>query len=164
MSVRSVDRLDSDEETYRRHSTELMRFATALVGPSDAADVVSDAVVAVLSSRSWPQVEDRRAYLYKAVLNAARANGRRRGRAAEREDQAARLAPAHEPPASSVAEFLDALARLSERQRAVVFLAYWEELTPERTAAVLGISEGAVRRHLARGRMKLGEALDEGRD
>jgi RNA polymerase sigma factor (sigma-70 family) len=50
--------------------------------------------------------------------------------------------------------------RLSLRQRAVVFLTYWEDLGPASVAELLGISEGAVRRHLARARARLKEVLD----
>ena len=40
-----------DVETYRRHAGELIRYATVLVGPDDAADVVSDAVLAAFATR-----------------------------------------------------------------------------------------------------------------
>ena len=63
---------DEDEDVYRKHAEELTRFATFLVGPDDAPDVVSDAVLSAFSSRSWPAVDDRRAYLLRSVLNAAR--------------------------------------------------------------------------------------------
>jgi len=58
------------EDAYRKWSGDLGRYATVLVGPADAADVVADAVLGVLRSTGWDQVVDQRAYLYKAVLNA----------------------------------------------------------------------------------------------
>jgi RNA polymerase sigma factor (sigma-70 family) len=48
---------------------------------------------------------------------------------------------------------------LSERQRAVVYLTYWDDLDPPRIAELLGISDGAVRRHLARARHHLRKTL-----
>jgi dipeptidyl aminopeptidase/acylaminoacyl peptidase len=36
----------SDEEVYRKYSGDRVRFATGLVGPADAADVVADAIAA----------------------------------------------------------------------------------------------------------------------
>ena len=39
-----------DVETYRRHAAELIRYATVLVGPDDAADVVADAVLAAFAT------------------------------------------------------------------------------------------------------------------
>jgi RNA polymerase sigma factor (sigma-70 family) len=58
-------------------------------------------------------------------------------------------------------EVLEAMAKLSMRQRAVVFLTYWSDLQPGRIGEMLEIGEGSVRRHLARGRAKLRELLDE---
>ncbi len=48
---------------------------------------------------------------------------------------------------------------LSVRQRAVIVLTYWEDLTPSSIAALMDINEGSVKRHLARGRSRLKEAL-----
>ena len=53
-----------------------------------------------------------------------------------------------------------AVDRLSVQQRAVILLTYWMDLDPKSTAERLGISEGAVRRHLARARARLREVLD----
>jgi DNA-directed RNA polymerase specialized sigma24 family protein len=57
-------------------------------------------------------------------------------------------------------EVRQAVARLSMRQRAVVVLTYWADLAPPAVAERLGISEGSVRRHLARARARLREVLD----
>jgi RNA polymerase sigma factor (sigma-70 family) len=147
----------SDAEIYRKYAEELTRFATGLVGPSDAADVVSEAVLRCLGSRQWPGVTERRAYLYRSVFHEAarlhRSRQRRRGREA-------RVAPAEatDPPEVRP-EVLAAVERLSLRQRAVVVLTYWDDLTPAAVAEVLHISEGAVRRHLARARHRLREVL-----
>jgi RNA polymerase sigma-70 factor (ECF subfamily) len=54
----------------------------------------------------------------------------------------------------------DAVVALSVRQRAVIVLTYWADLDPRTVAERLGISEGSVRRHLARARAHLREALD----
>lgn len=40
-----------------------------------------------------------------------------------------------------------ALARLSPRQRAVIVLRYYEDLTDAQVAAELGLSAGTVKRH-----------------
>ena len=46
---------------------------TGLVGRDDAEDVVSAAMVNVFRGRTWSAVENRRAYLYRAVFNEAQA-------------------------------------------------------------------------------------------
>jgi RNA polymerase sigma-70 factor (ECF subfamily) len=58
-------------------------------------------------------------------------------------------------------DVLRAVARLSMRQRAVVFLTYWSDLEPATVAGLLGIGEGSVRKHLARARARLRELLDD---
>ncbi|MEZ5410241.1 MAG: sigma-70 family RNA polymerase sigma factor [Acidimicrobiales bacterium] len=51
------------------------------------------------------------------------------------------------------------VAALSPQQRAVIFLTYWEDLDVRAVADLLDVSEGTVRRHLARARSKLREVL-----
>jgi RNA polymerase sigma-70 factor (ECF subfamily) len=54
-----------------------------------------------------------------------------------------------------------AVGRLSVRQRAAVFLTYWEGLRQDEVAARLDISVGSVKRHLTRARAKLKEQIHE---
>jgi RNA polymerase sigma-70 factor (ECF subfamily) len=145
------------EELYAKHAEALTRFATGLVGPSDAADVVSDAVLRCLTSDRWLEVRDPRPYLYRAVLNQARQSHRGALRRVAREAQAGRARTVEPPDVRP--EVLDAVARLSLRQRAVVVLTYWEDLDPAQVAVRLRIGEGSVRRHLARARARLREEL-----
>lgn len=143
----------TDEEIYRKYVDDLLRFAMGLVGRSDAPDVVSAAVLGAMSARSWPSVSNHRAYLYRAVLNQARNEHRDRQRRWDKElrsDSDGRsYMPEYRP------EVLAAVKRLSVRQRAVVVLNYWEDLPADDIADRLGVSEGSVRRHLARARSKL---------
>jgi RNA polymerase sigma factor (sigma-70 family) len=147
------------EEVYRKYADELTRFATGLVGPSDAADVVSAAMLRCFASPTWPSVHDQRAYLFRAVLNQARQVHRASLRRAVREANAAR-AESFQPPEPRP-EVLAAVAHLSLRQRAVVILTYWADLDPATIGLRLGISEGAVRRHLARARAHLRKDLHD---
>jgi len=150
---------EHDAEFLEKHADELTRFATAVVGPSDAPDVVSGAFLHCVVSRRWPTVSDRRAYLYRAVLNEALATRRSLTRRRQR-DRHAIVAERVSGDAPNY-EVLDAVARLSVRQRAVVVLTYWQDLEPHSVASLLGVSEGAVRRHLARARAHLKEYLDD---
>jgi RNA polymerase sigma factor (sigma-70 family) len=61
---------------------------------------------------------------------------------------------------------LAALHELPPRQRAVIVLRYWEDLTDAQIAATLGCSPGTVRSQLSRALAKLREspALGEGDD
>jgi RNA polymerase sigma factor (sigma-70 family) len=150
---------EKDEEIYRSYSPALVRYANSLVGPSDAADVVSSAVLKAFTSKDWPSVANPRAYLYKAVLNEVRsqyrANVRRKAREARAADSEAVLDPEVRP------EVTEALNRLSPMQRAVSYLFYMEDLDESSVAETIGISRGSVRRHLGRAREKLRQILDE---
>jgi len=149
----------SDAETYRLHAHDLTRFATVLVGATDAQDVVANAFVRCLSSSGWRNVRNRRAYLYTAVANEAKNLKRSAARRRAREE-----AIPIDPPVDSPSPRPDVVAAingLSVRQRAVVYLAYWEDMTDHQIADNLGIGAGSVRRHLARARSRLREVLDE---
>jgi RNA polymerase sigma factor (sigma-70 family) len=143
----------SDDEIYRKYSDDLVRFATGLVGPADAADVVSDAVARVLASPKWPEAANQRAYLFASVLNEARMHHRSTMRRRAREARVAHREGVAAPEVRP--EVLEAVARLSARQRAVVVLTYWHDLHERETAELLGISVGSVRRHLARAHERL---------
>jgi RNA polymerase sigma factor (sigma-70 family) len=151
---------NSDDEVYRKYADELIGFATFLVGPSEAPDVMSEAVVKVLTSRGWIGVTNQRAYLFRAVLNEARMAHRGQRRRRGYEQRGAARDEVHEPTAPRP-EVVAAIRRLSPRQRAVIFLTYWDDLDPRGAAALLGISEGAVRRHLARARKALRRTLHD---
>src|SRR5512140_3782717 len=62
-------------EAYGKYADDLVRFATGLVGPADASDVVS-AVMVRLLARSGADVNDSRAFLYRSVFNEARMHHR----------------------------------------------------------------------------------------
>lgn len=142
-----------NEQVYRSYAEELTRYATGLVGPADAGDVVTDACLRAFDARSWPEVSNRRAYLYRAVLSVANDHHRstlsrrlREIRSAERD--------AIEPVEVDV-DVLAAVERLSVRQRAAVVLTYWADLPVEAVAERMGTSPGSVKRHLARARKRL---------
>jgi RNA polymerase sigma-70 factor (ECF subfamily) len=149
----------SDAEIYAAHAVDLVRFATVLVGPVDAQDVVSSAVLRSLGSPGWRQVQNHRGYLHQAVANEARNLFRSDGRRRNGEVGLSGL------PMVSLPEFRpdvqQAVEKLSVRQRAVVYLTYWEDMTNQMTADYLGISAGSVRRHLARAKTHLRRELHD---
>ena len=146
------------EEAFRKYTEELTRFASGLAGPSDAHDVVADGCLKAFASAKWPSLENPRAYLYRAVLNRARMISRSAIRRRARELRTA-VAPI-ELSVSVDPDVLEAVSRLSVRQRSLVFLTYWEDLQQRDIATRLDISEGSVRRHLARAHSRLEETLD----
>jgi RNA polymerase sigma factor (sigma-70 family) len=153
------DDRESDAQIYRSYAPELVRFANSLVGPADAQDVVSAAVLNCFSSKTWAQVENHRAYLYRAVLNEVRSQHRSTMRRQARELRAAPPDTTEMPEIRP--DVLEALGQLSPRQRAVAYLTYIEDLDERIVGERLGISPGSVRQHLGRARRKLRSVLDE---
>lgn len=148
---------EADAEVYRKHADDLIRFATGLVGPSDASDIVSEAFLSCFNSDGWMTVTEKRSYLYRSVFNKAAEFHRSARRRRSRETLAARPELFEGPELRP--EVLAAVFTLSIQQRAVIVLTYWEDLTPSSIATLMDISEGSVKRHLARGRSRLKEAL-----
>jgi RNA polymerase sigma-70 factor (ECF subfamily) len=148
------------ESVYRRHAEELTRFATGLVGPWEAADVVSEAMIRCLRTPGWSDVVDQKGYLYRAVFNQAHQLSRTRIRRAAREliFYRSRATPTE---FELRPEVWKAVRQLSVRQRAVIALTYWDDLTPAQIADRLGLTEGSVRRHLARARVHLRRVLTD---
>lgn len=147
----------TDEEIYRKYANELIRFAQGLVGRVDSADIVSAAVVQSIGSPNWDGVVNHRAYLYRAVLNQARKTHRDRQRRWTKELRGGRPGRVDIPELRP--EVLKSVKALSPRQRAVIVLTYWDDLPVDETAEMLGMSEGSVKKHLARARARLREVL-----
>ncbi|MBU1493305.1 MAG: RNA polymerase sigma factor [Actinomycetota bacterium] len=149
----------SEAELFLAHRTDLVRFATALVGPSDAADVVSEAMVSLLRSGQLAQAERPAGLMYRAI--SARANSMHRSwfRRRLREQRFADRLAIHDPDLRP--DVVAAVVRLSPQQRACVYLTYWEDLAPGDVAERLGIGEGTVKRYLARARSRLREVLND---
>lgn len=154
-------------DLYRTHHRDLVRLATLLLDDQGAAEeVVQDAFVAV--SRRSHLVDDldaRAAYLRSAVLNNARSLLRKR--AVRRRHLARAARPADAPAADQAVlldddcrRVLDALRRLSVRQREVLVLRYWAELSEAEIADSLGISPGSVKTHAHRGLAALADLLE----
>jgi len=146
-------------EVYEKYADQLVRFATGIVGPSDSRDVVSAAMVSALWSDGWDAVNHEQAYLYKTVLNEARRHLRSSKRRYVAEIKASGGSQSDRIPEVRP-EVLEAVGRLSVSQRAVVFLAYWEDMRPAEISRFLGLSEGTVHRQLVRAETRLRRVLD----
>ncbi len=147
----------TSSDAYEAFAPELLGFATSMVGRVHAPDVLSAAMVRVLASPKWPFVDNQRAYLYRAVFNEACRWRRRMTLRIDRESRAAKSERFELPDLDP--DVRTAVTSLSARQRGVIVLTYWDDLTPSQVAEHLGIGEGSVRRHLARARAHLRKTL-----
>jgi RNA polymerase sigma-70 factor (sigma-E family) len=129
----------------------LIRLATLLLSDRSAAeDVVQEVCEAVWRRR--PELASRQHlvnYLRTAVVNRARSAGRKR-RTVDQHRRQMRIEDA--PPAdveilaaASHVQLLDALAQLSVRQRTVLVLRYWSQLSEAEIADTLGVRPGTVK-------------------
>lgn len=68
--------------------------------------------------------------------------------------------PGHEEAVTSTWDLTQALSRLSPKQRAVIVLRYFHDMSEAQIADALGCSTGAVKSHASRGIKALGLTLD----
>ncbi len=143
-------------ELYEEHASALIGYAVILVGHSDAEDLVADAMVRVFRTVDLGTVTSPKAYLMRSVYNQAVDRSRKLELGRVREPVAAGRPVIEE---AATLDELGVFAHLSVRERAVVFLAYWEDKKPAEIAHMLDLGEGTVRRYLARARKKLRKEL-----
>jgi RNA polymerase sigma-70 factor (sigma-E family) len=147
------------------HHRPLVGLATLLVDDRETAeDVVQEAFISLYSN--WSRIRDPNAatgYLRAATLNLSRSRLRRR--------RVERMFRLEEPlPISSAdARTLDrdtrdsvwnAVAALPRRQREVVVLRYYQEMSESEIASALGISAGSVKQHASRALAALSRQLE----
>lgn len=144
-----------DEAIYRQHKHDLIRYATVLVGPSDAEDVLSTVIARVYrSKRTLSDLDSPRPYLMKAVLHES-LDRKKRKQTLPLVDQAVGAV-------KSQPEVLAAVMELPVQQRAAVFLTYWVGMSSEEAAQHLGCRPATARRYLHLARKKLEAVLSDG--
>ena len=159
------------DELFHTHYDVMVRLAVLLVGDrSSAEEVVQDAFVQMhMRQRRLGDPDSMGAYLRQSVLNGARSHLRWRGvrqRKAVPADPTVLTTPERSALDSDRRrEILAALDELPHRQREVIVMRYWLELSEDEIANALGISHGAVKTHGHRARQalaaRLGDRFDE---
>ncbi|MEV0908698.1 SigE family RNA polymerase sigma factor [Streptomyces hokutonensis] len=148
----------------RARQPVLLRTARSLTAnPSDAEDLLQTALTKTYVA--WERIEDHRAldgYVRRALLNTRTSQWRKR----KVDEFACEELPEPEPgcgaedPAEQQAlhdAMWRAIAKLPDRQRAMVVLRYYEDLSEVQTAEVLGVSVGTVKSAVSRALGKLRE-------
>ena len=141
---------------YRQHSDRAARLAYLLTGDAALAeDLMQDAFVKLagrLAHLRDPAAFD--AYLRRTVVNLANSHFRRRKVERNYLERMGRR-PEGEPTGGAGPEERDelwnALQRVAPRQRAAIVLRFYEDLSEERTAEVLGCPRGTVKSLVSRG-------------
>ena len=153
-------------QLYSIHYRPLVRLATLLVRDvATAEEVVQDAFVAMRGG--WQRLGDAEkalAYLRQAVVNRSRSVLRHRTVAGSDLQEVLPDTPGAEGGALGLLEQAAARAALRglpERQREAIVLRYYAGLSEGEIAAAMGISQGAVKSHTARGLSALRSALQQ---
>jgi RNA polymerase sigma-70 factor (sigma-E family) len=156
------------DRLYREHYRSLVRLASILIDDVTVCEeIVQDAfVAAVRRGGGWADPERAPAYLRSSVLNGARSYLRRQQVRSRwlRSVRPPEDGPGADRPALVAAEhqaMLEALRALPVRQREVLALRYYLELSEAEIAATLGISPGSVKTHAHRGLATLASRFEE---
>jgi RNA polymerase sigma-70 factor (sigma-E family) len=158
------DPADAVTALYNEHALGMIRFAHIMLGSATAAeDVVQEAFLGLY--RRWEYLASKDSavsYVRTSVLNGCR-SALRRSRVLE-------LVP-HQPPARSAesevlsrqerGEVVSALRRLPTRQREVLVLSYYLDLSDDQIAADLGVRPVTIRSTRHRALTALGRVLRE---
>ena len=158
-----------------QYASALYRVAYSVVrNQADAEDAVQEAFVRVLRHRdSLGEVRDHRVWLIRIVWNIVLDRKRRAKTRPETDDVAelARVLPstglsAEERAAAAEhhAHVLGCVERLPAKEREVLLLSAFDELSSVEIATVLGITESSVRSRLFRARNLMAELLDHERN
>ena len=153
------------------HADQLLRTGFLVTGdPVEAEDLVQECLLRV--ARHWPRarsMDQPAAYARRILVNLALDDARRRTRCA------AELGWAEDSPVEARAngasavdsglsdtrmELIAGLRMLPARQRAILILRYYEDLSEAQVAHLLSCSVGTVKSTASRGLSRLREALD----
>ena len=164
----AADRSTAELERFlAERADHLLRTAALLAGGRDAGeDLLQTAVERLL--RRWRRFDgDPEGYLRRTLCNLA-IDGRRRAGRWRQKERLLRTGLRHTQDPAGDVDLRDALVRLllqlPAKQRAVLVLRYWEQLTDAEAAAVLGCAEGTVRSAVSRGLTRMRELADDWSD
>jgi RNA polymerase sigma-70 factor (sigma-E family) len=153
-----------DEESFeafvRARLPALLRFAYAVCGdPHTAADLVQDALER--TGVHWSRIGragDAEAYVRRAIINGRTSRWRKL-----RRESLVDVVPERSPYVDRAPHddtLWQLLATLPRRQRAVLVLRYYEDMSEQQIAATLGCAPGTVKSQASKALVKLRAAYD----
>ena len=158
-----LERRDAEFADYMAaRQPSLLRTAYLLSGDRHTAEDLVQTALAKLYL-SWDKVQQRESldgYVRRILVNEHNSLWRR---AWKRQETTVSQMPerAVEAPAGRDADLWDFVQTLPRKQRAVVVLRYYEEMSEAETAAVLGVSVGTVKSQASRALASLRSRVDE---
>lgn len=146
------------DEFARARMPHLLRFAHVLTGdPYAAADLVQDALERTMLA--WPRVSrhgDPEGYVRRTMVNRNISIWRK----LRRERLVDEPPEQQQPPAGRDLALWEQLTKLPPKQRAVLVLRYYEDLTEHQTADIVGCSVGTVKSQASKAIANLRKNVD----
>jgi RNA polymerase sigma-70 factor (sigma-E family) len=155
------------EDFVRARSSSLLRTAFLLTGQNQAEAEDLLQIALERAYRHWRRIsglEQPELYVRRVLVNASADRRRRLARRPELPLPAVPEGPVTSDPVAAVADrdfLLRALAKLPPRQRAVLVLRYFDDMSESQTAQMLGCSLSTVKTQSARGLARLREVTEQ---
>lgn len=151
------------DDFYRAEYPGLVALTAAILGRrSGADDLVQEAMIDAY--RRWGRLahyEAPRAWVRRVILQRAAKVDRKQRNEVDAQLRSVRQVPPVRDPGDELDPALQAaLTALPMQQRAAMALHYLDDLSVAEIAEALGVSEGTVKTHLSRGRLRLSTQLD----
>lgn len=167
----SIDGPERFAAIFDRHYPEIHRFASRRLGPAHADDIAAEVFVRAFRGREgFDRSQDSaRPWLYGIASNLIRMHSRSERRmlrafAKTGVDPLEDFAPAAAERASAVAQrqhLIAVVAALSARDRELLLLNAWGELSSREIGLAVGMPDATVRTRLARMKKKLAAAMSD---
>lgn len=156
------------EEVYREYAPEVLGYCARRVSREDAMDAASEVfVIALRRIDKVPTGDLTRPWLFttarNVLRNRARAKSRQRILASRIWANQQRSVPGPETQVVRNEEhqaLLDAMERLSDKDREIIRLVRWEGLSRETVAEMFFVSRAAIDQRISRAYKRLGRLLD----
>jgi RNA polymerase sigma-70 factor (sigma-E family) len=156
---------DVIRQIFETHHAKLVSFCFVLTGDSgQAQDLAQDVFVRVAERIPDLRGHDMWPYLRAAAVNLWR-NRLRRLRLERRQAQAIESIANSDVPTARVDDhdaIWRAMSKLPRRQRSVLVLRYYEDLSEETAARILGCSVGTIKSQASRGLARLRKEIQDG--
>lgn len=150
-----VLQLATFDDLYRREYEPMVRLARGLVDTTEFAEEVVQEAFAKVFDR-WSRLDQPGAYLRTAVVNGARSELRKR-----EVRRRIGLRPFIPPQPEERDYLLDALDQLSSRQKTVLVLKFYADMTEKEIAQAIGVRPGTVKSATSRGLAELRKVIEQ---
>jgi RNA polymerase sigma-70 factor (sigma-E family) len=159
--VTTSGRQEVFEQVLRDRGKALTQLAFCLCrNKEDAQDLCAEAFASAWPRWQEGKVEDLTPYLRQVIVNMCKKAWRREAIARRYAPQLAADLVGEESSVQHRFDLIDAVLRLPPRQRAVVVLRYFEELSEQDTASLLSIATGTVKSRVSRALTTLRSSLE----